>query len=155
MRRSAERRMGGGKTETARRERGGYRPRRAPCRLFRSVLAVAHAPGSLARHNPGRASGHRRVPEVGQFVLARRAFIMAQDETFDVTCIAPHLHAPAQVIRAARRRILTLVLMRRPRDAPRDAVLSLVIRDPASVDLALGYTILSTRPPSSTVNPTP
>jgi hypothetical protein len=76
---------------------------------------------------------------------------MAQDETFDVTCIAPHLHAPAQVIRVARRRILTLVLMRRPRDA----VLSLVIRDPASVDLALGYTILSTRPPSSTVNPTP
>jgi hypothetical protein len=76
---------------------------------------------------------------------------MAQDETFDVTCIAHHLHAPAQVIRAARWRILTLVLMRRPRDA----VLSLVIRDPVSVDQALGHTILSTRPPSSTVNPTP
>jgi hypothetical protein len=74
---------------------------------------------------------------------------MAQDETFDVTCIAHHLHAPAQVIRAARWWILTPVLMRRPRDA----VLSLVIRDPASVDQALGYTILSTRPPSSTVNP--
>jgi len=76
---------------------------------------------------------------------------MARDETFGVTCIAHHLYASAQVIRAARWRILTLVLMRRPRDA----VLSLVIRDPASVDQALGYTILSTRPPSSTVNPTP
>jgi hypothetical protein len=76
---------------------------------------------------------------------------MAQDETFDVTCIAHPLHAPAQVIRAARWRILTLMLMRRPRDA----VPSLVKRDPASVDQALGYTILSTRPPSSIVNPTP
>jgi hypothetical protein len=61
---------------------------------------------------------------------------MAQDETFDVTCIAHPLHAPAQVIRAARWRILTLVLMRRPMDA----VLSLVIRDPASVEQVLGYT---------------
>jgi hypothetical protein len=74
---------------------------------------------------------------------------MAQDETFDVTCIAHHLHVPAQVIRAAWGRILTLVLMRRPRDA----ILSLVISDPASVDQALGDAILSTRPPSSTVNP--
>ena len=34
--------------------------------------------------------------------FARRAFIMAQDETFDVTSIAHHLHVPAQVVRAAQ-----------------------------------------------------
>jgi hypothetical protein len=69
--------------------------------------------------------------------FARRAFIMAQDETFDVARIAHHLHVPAQVIRAARWRIPTLVLLRRPKDA----VLSLVIRDPISVDQALRYYI--------------
>ena len=62
---------------------------------------------------------------------------MAQDETFDVTRIAHHLHVPAQVVRAAQWRIPTLVLIRRPRDA----VLSLVIRDPLSVDQALKYYI--------------
>jgi len=67
--------------------------------------------------------------------FARRAFIMAQGETFDVTRIAHHLHVPAQIIRAARWRIPTLVLIRRPRDA----VLSLAIRDPISVDQALRY----------------
>ena len=60
---------------------------------------------------------------------------MAQDETFDVTRIAHHLHVLAQVARAARWQIPTLVLIRRPRDA----VLSLVIRDPISVDQALRY----------------
>jgi hypothetical protein len=40
--------------------------------------------------------------------------------------IAHHLHMPAQVMRAARWRIPTLVLMRKPADA----VLSLVIREP-------------------------
>jgi hypothetical protein len=67
--------------------------------------------------------------------FARRAFIMAQGETFDVTRIAHHLHVPAQVVRASRWRIPTLVLIRRPKDA----VLSLVIRDPISVDQALRY----------------
>src|SRR5215203_3906793 len=67
--------------------------------------------------------------------FARRAFIMAQNETFDVVSIAHHLHVPAQVVRAAQWRIPTLVLIRRPRDA----VLSLVIRDPISVDQALRY----------------
>ena len=62
---------------------------------------------------------------------------MAQGETFDVTSIAHHLHVPAQVVRAARLRIPTLVLIRRPKDA----VLSLVIRDPISVDQALKYYI--------------
>jgi hypothetical protein len=69
--------------------------------------------------------------------FARRAFIMAQGEGFDVTSIAHHLHVPAQVVRAARLRIPTLVLIRRPKDA----VLSLVIRDPISVDRALRYYI--------------
>ena len=62
---------------------------------------------------------------------------MAQDESFDVTSIAHHLHVPAQVVRAAQWQIPTLVLIRRPRDA----VLSLVIRDPISVDQALRYYI--------------
>jgi hypothetical protein len=69
--------------------------------------------------------------------FARRAFIMAQDETFDVTSIAHHLHVPAQVVRAAQWRIPTMVLIRKPKDA----VLSLVIRDPISVDQALRYYI--------------
>lgn len=47
--------------------------------------------------------------------------------------IAHHFHVPAQVIRAVRWRIPTLVLIREPRDA----VLSLTIREPVSVDLAL------------------
>jgi hypothetical protein len=49
--------------------------------------------------------------------------------------IAHGLHVPAQVIRAARWRIPTLVLIRKPRDA----VLSFAIRDPISVDQALKY----------------
>jgi hypothetical protein len=69
--------------------------------------------------------------------FARRAFIMAQDETFDVTSIAHHLHVPAQIVRAAQWRIPTLVLIRNPKDA----VLSLVIRDPISVEHALRYYI--------------
>src|ERR687895_2613656 len=69
--------------------------------------------------------------------FARRAFIMAQGETFDVTSIAHGLHVPAQVVRAAQWRIPTLVLIRKPKDA----VLSLVIRDPISVDQALRYYI--------------
>jgi hypothetical protein len=64
--------------------------------------------------------------------FARRAFIMAGNEK---ERIAHHLHVPAQVVRAARWRIPTLVLIRKPRDA----VLSLVIRDPISVDQALRY----------------
>ena len=67
--------------------------------------------------------------------FARRAFIMAQDEAFDVTRIAHHLHVPAQVILAARWRIPTLVLIRNPKDA----VLSYAVRDPLSVDQALRY----------------
>ena len=64
--------------------------------------------------------------------FARVAFNRAQSERVR---IAHGLHVPAQVIRAAQWRIPTLVLIRRPKDA----VLSLVIRDPISVDQALRY----------------
>jgi hypothetical protein len=69
--------------------------------------------------------------------FARRAFLMAQGERFDKTRISVHFHVPAQVVRAARWQIPTLVLIRKPKDA----VLSFVIRDPISVDLALKYYI--------------
>ena len=62
---------------------------------------------------------------------------MAQGEKFDKKRIAVHMHVPAQVVRAARWRIPTLVLIRKPKDA----VLSFVIRDPISVDQALKYYI--------------
>jgi hypothetical protein len=67
--------------------------------------------------------------------FARRAFIMAQDDPEIKNHIAHHLHVPAQVVRAARLRVPSLVLIR----WPRDAVSSLVIRDPISVDQALRY----------------
>jgi hypothetical protein len=64
--------------------------------------------------------------------FARVAFNRAQSERVR---IANGLHVPAQVIRAARWRIPTLVLIRKPEDA----VLSFAIRDPISVDQALRY----------------
>jgi hypothetical protein len=64
--------------------------------------------------------------------FARVAFNRAQKGTVR---IATGLHVPAQVIRAARWRIPTLVLIRRPKDA----VLSFAIRDPISVVQALKY----------------
>jgi hypothetical protein len=64
--------------------------------------------------------------------FARVAFVQAQSERVR---IAHGLHVPAQVVRAARWQIPTLVLIRRPRDA----VLSFAIRDPISVDQALKY----------------
>jgi hypothetical protein len=64
--------------------------------------------------------------------FARVAFNRAQR---DRVRIATGLHVPAQVIRAARWRIPTLVLIRNPKDA----VLSFAVRDPISVEQALGY----------------
>jgi hypothetical protein len=64
--------------------------------------------------------------------FARVAFNRAQKGTVR---IATGLHVPAQVIRAARWRIPTLVLIRRPKDA----VLSFAIRDPISIEQALEY----------------
>jgi hypothetical protein len=66
--------------------------------------------------------------------FARVAFSKAQRGKVR---IAHGLHVPAQVIRAARWEIPTLVLIRNPRDA----VLSFAIRDPISVDQALRYYI--------------
>lgn len=66
--------------------------------------------------------------------FAVAAFKQAQREKIRV---AHNLHVPAQVIRAVRWRIPTLVLIREPRDA----VVSLVMRDPISVDQALKYYI--------------
>jgi hypothetical protein len=61
------------------------------------------------------------------------AFEQAQRESFR---IAHHLHVPAQVMLAARWRIPTLILMRKPTDA----VLSWTIREPwVSVHQALSY----------------
>src|ERR687898_2709943 len=64
--------------------------------------------------------------------FARVAFNKAQKGKVR---IATGLHVPAQVIRAARWRIPTLVLIRNPKDA----VLSFAIRDPISVEQALRY----------------
>ena len=64
--------------------------------------------------------------------FARVAFSRAQSEKVR---LAYGLHVPAQVFRAARWRIPTLVLIRNPKDA----VLSYAIRDPLSVDQALRY----------------
>jgi hypothetical protein len=64
--------------------------------------------------------------------FARVAFSKAQNEKVR---IAHGLHVPAQVVRAARWQIPTLVLIRKPRDA----VLSFVVRDPISIDQALRY----------------
>src|SRR5215211_7972544 len=64
--------------------------------------------------------------------FARVAFNRAQSERVR---IAHGLHVPAQVIRASKWRIPTLVLIRKPKDA----VLSFAIRDPISVDQALRY----------------
>ncbi|MGH3087377.1 MAG: hypothetical protein ACRDSJ_08675, partial [Rubrobacteraceae bacterium] len=49
--------------------------------------------------------------------------------------LANNLHVPAQVIRAARLGVPALVLIREPKDA----VASLAIRDPISIDRALKY----------------
>jgi hypothetical protein len=64
--------------------------------------------------------------------FAAVAFRQAQNEKVRV---ARSSHVPAQVIRAARWQIPTLVLIRKPKDA----ILSLVIRDPVSVDQALRH----------------
>src|SRR5215211_5813810 len=49
--------------------------------------------------------------------FARSAFVMAQSESPGKIRIAHHMHVPAQVVRAARWQIPTLVVIRRPRDA--------------------------------------
>src|ERR687889_719746 len=69
--------------------------------------------------------------------FARRAFVLAQNESPGKIRIAHNMHVPAQVVRAARWQIPTLVVIRRPRDA----VLSFAVWGPISVDQALRYYI--------------
>ena len=97
---------------------------------------VSHAPGSQSRSNPRHTIGHRRVPEVGQYVCQEGLRYGAERERRQKR-IASHLHVPAQVVQAARWQIPTLVLIRRPRDA----VLSFALWNPISVDQALRYYI--------------
>ena len=67
--------------------------------------------------------------------FARRAFVLAQKESGGKTRIAHNMHVPAQVVRAARWQIPTLVVIRRPRDA----VLSYAVWGPISVGQALRF----------------
>lgn len=67
--------------------------------------------------------------------FAVNAFQQAQREHVR---LAHHLHMPAQVIRAARWRIPSLVLIRNPEDA----ITSLVIRNPQSAEQALRHYIM-------------
>lgn len=67
--------------------------------------------------------------------FAVNAFQQAQREQVR---LAHHLHMPAQVIRAAQLRIPSLVLIRNPEDA----ITSLVIRNPQSVEQALRHYIM-------------
>jgi hypothetical protein len=99
--------------------------------------AVFYSLYRLARKDPARV-----VTPDTQLVMegfprsansfARVAFSKAQSEKVR---IAYGLHVPAQVVLAARWRIPTLVLIRKPKDA----VLSFAVRDPLSVDQALKY----------------
>ena len=67
--------------------------------------------------------------------FAVNAFQQAQPE---YVRLAHHLHMPVQVIRAARLRIPSLVLIRNPEDA----ITSLIIRNPQSVEQALRHYIM-------------
>ena len=151
--------IAGGETEGGETEGGGMRAieQRFRPQLDENLLALrlekwlqVHAGGHpavffpLYRLTHSRKDRARAVTPGTQLVIegfprsgnsfARRAFIQAQNEKVR---IAHHLHVPAQVVRAARWQIPTLVLIRRPKDA----VLSLAIRDPISVDQALRYYI--------------
>ncbi len=101
---------------------------------YPAIFFILHR---LTRHNPrGAVTPETQLviegfPRSGNS-FARVAFNRAQRGKVR---IAHGLHVPAQVIRAARWQIPTLVLIRKPRDA----ILSLVVRDPISIDQALKY----------------
>jgi hypothetical protein len=93
----------------------------------------------MVRKNPARIVGPETQLVVEGFprsanTFAVVAFRRAQKGRVRV---AHNLHVPAQVIRASRMGIPTLVLIRKPKDAVR----SLVVRDPISVDQALKHYI--------------
>lgn len=110
--------------------------------LFEVKTVVARYPAlaiPIARRRHGVPFGPETeiviegFPRTGtSFAVA--AFNMAQATRVEVAC---HVHAPAQVVAAARRRVPALVIAREPEDT----VLSFVIRNPAvSVPQALrGY----------------
>jgi len=99
--------------------------------LFEIKTVVAEYPGlaiPVARRRHGVPVGPNTdvviegFPRTGtSFAVA--AFNRAQARPLDVAC---HVHAPAQVIAAARRRLPALVVVREPEDT----VLSFVIRNP-------------------------
>ena len=104
--------------------------------------AGKHPAAFYGLYRLARKDGARVVTPETQLVIegfprsansfARVAFNRAQSEKVRID---NGLHVPAQVIRAARWRIPTLVLIRKPKDA----VLSFAVRDPISVEMALGY----------------
>lgn len=88
-------------------------------RLWGLVSGKGEALGVVSKHTAIVIEGYPR--SANTFAVA--AFRLAQSCPVE---IAHHLHAPAQVIWAARRRIPALVLIRKPIDA----VASLVVRQP-------------------------
>src|SRR5215218_2308422 len=94
--------------------------RETPVPVLQLLQAEAELPGPVSgSEDPDR---HRGFPRSGN-TFAVVAFQQAQRESVRV---AHHLHMPAQVIRAARWDIPTLLLARKPTDA----ALSWVIREP-------------------------
>ena len=99
--------------------------------LFEAKTVVAKYPGvalPIARRRHGTPVGDETEFVIEAFprsgmTFAVVAFEMAQTRQVQVAC---HVHAPAQVIAAARRRIPALVLVREPEPT----ILSFVIRHP-------------------------
>lgn len=94
----------------------------------------------LARKNPMQAVSRETEIVIEGFPrsacsFAVAAFRQAQQRPLR---IASHLHVPAQVVRAAEWRIPALVLIR----SPKDAVLSLMVRDGILASQALSYYII-------------
>lgn len=101
--------------------------------------ALFYALHRLARKNPAQAVSPDTQLVIEGFPRSANTFAVLafrQAQRGKVR-IAHNLHVPAQVIRASRWRIPALVLIR----DPEDAVLSLAVRDPISVDQALKHYI--------------
>jgi hypothetical protein len=102
--------------------RGRLRVRSAVAQHPALFFPVLRGRSARRRVKPGTDIVIEGYPRSGNS-FALSAFKLAQSQPVEV---AHHLHAPAQVIAAARRRIPTLVLIRHPDDA----VISQLIRDP-------------------------
>jgi len=144
--RVSQKATGGGTGVRAIEERFGYYAEEHPTvfsfEKWLQIYAGKHPSAFYGLYRLARKDQARVVTQDTQLVIegfprsantfARVAFNSAQRERVR---IAHGLHVPAQVIRASRWRIPTLVLIRKPKDA----VLSFAIRDPISVDQALRY----------------